>query len=76
MSDVRGELMTIFLVGFESTSLTLCWTLYCLGRYPAVKAKLLAEFGVLGGGDIDEEAIAQLPYMTRLFKEVCSLLLN
>jgi cytochrome P450 len=54
MSDdqVRDEVLTIFLAGYETVANALTWTWYLLSQNPEVEAKLHAELDVvLGTGD-------------------------
>jgi cytochrome P450 len=54
MSDiqVRDEVLTIFLAGYETVANALTWTWYLLSQNPEVEAKLHAELdAVLGTGD-------------------------
>ena len=54
MSDVqvRDEVLTIFLAGYETVANGLTWTWYLLSQNPAVEARLHAEIdAVLGTGD-------------------------
>jgi len=54
MSDeqVRDEVLTIFLAGYETVANALAWTWYLLSQNPEVEAKLHAELDVvLGTGD-------------------------
>jgi cytochrome P450 len=54
MSDdqVRDEVLTIFLAGYETVANALTWTWYLLSQNPDVEAKLHAELDtVLGTGD-------------------------
>lgn len=49
--QVRDEIMTFVGAGYETTALTLCYSLYQLSRNPAARAGLEAEIDeVLGGG--------------------------
>jgi cytochrome P450 len=41
--QLRDEVMTLFLAGYETTALALSWTWYLLAQYPEVEARLLAE---------------------------------
>ena len=42
-SQLRDEVMTIFLAGHETTANALTWTFYLLSQNPAVEAKLYEE---------------------------------
>src|SRR4029078_6119092 len=51
-SQLRDEVMTIFLAGHETTANALTWTFYLLSEYPSVEAKLYEELkSVLGNGN-------------------------
>jgi cytochrome P450 len=48
-SQLRDEVMTIFLAGHETTANALTWTFYLLSQYPAVELRLYEELcSVLG----------------------------
>ncbi|MGA9843593.1 MAG: cytochrome P450 [Nitrososphaeraceae archaeon] len=51
-SQLRDEVMTIFLAGHETTANALTWTFYLLSEYPSVEAKLYEELKtVLNNGN-------------------------
>ena len=51
-TQLRDEVMTIFLAGHETTANALTWTFYLLSEYPSVEAKLYEELkSVLGNGN-------------------------
>jgi cytochrome P450 len=53
-SQLRDEVMTIFLAGHETTANALTWTFYLLSQNPTVEAKLYEELcSVLGGNGKD-----------------------
>jgi cytochrome P450 len=50
--QVRDEVLTIFLAGYETVANALTWTFYCLSQNPEVETTLLAELkSVLGPQD-------------------------
>jgi cytochrome P450 len=50
-TQLRDEVMTIFLAGHETTANALTWTFYLLSEYPSVEAKLYEELkSILGNG--------------------------
>ncbi|RVU45852.1 cytochrome P450 [Lujinxingia sediminis] len=62
MSDaqLRDEVMTIFLAGYETTATALTWTFYMLSQHPEAEARLHAELDeVLEGGRLP--TLADLP---------------
>jgi cytochrome P450 len=76
MSDeqVRDEVLTIFLAGYETVANALAWTWYLLSRHPEVEAKLHAELdAVLGvGSDARLPTLADygnLRYTEQVFAE-------
>ncbi len=52
MSDtqLRDEVMTLFLAGHETTAVSLSWTLYLLSQHPQVEARLRDELDETLGG--------------------------
>ena len=72
--QVRDEVMTLLLAGHETTANTLAWTMYELGRNPAITARLEAEIdGVLGGRPPTVEDLANLPYSLQVIEEAMRL---
>jgi cytochrome P450 len=76
MSDdqVRDEVLTIFLAGYETVANALTWTWYLLSQNPEVEAKLHAELDtVLGTGDYQRlPTLADYPslrYTEQVFAE-------
>ncbi|MDJ0592505.1 MAG: cytochrome P450 [Pleurocapsa sp. MO_226.B13] len=70
MSDleIRDQLLTLLLTGYETTATAMAWTVYWSHFYPEIKAKLLQEIDHLG----DEPApvdIVRLPYLTAFCQE-------
>ena len=68
LSDVelRDQLMTLLLLGHETTASGLTWALYWLYQHPKILAQLQAE---LDGANPDPVALAQLPYLSAVCKE-------
>lgn len=61
-SEVRDEVVTIFLAGHETTAAAMAWVWYVLSRHPAVEARLHEELDrVLGGR---APTVADLPNLT------------
>jgi cytochrome P450 len=54
-SQLRDEVMTIFLAGHETTANALTWTFYLLSQNPAVEAKLYNEIRSVLGNDNDDD---------------------
>jgi len=61
--QLRGEIMTIFIAGQETTAVVLMWTFYLLSRHPGEEENLIAEFQRVLGGKLP--LTADLPQLTR-----------
>ncbi len=69
-TQLRDELMTIFLAGHETTANAMTWTWYLLSQNPEVEAKLHAEIdAVLAGRLPGFEDVAQLKYTEMVLTE-------
>jgi cytochrome P450 len=76
MSDgqLRDEVMTLFLAGHETTSLTLAHTLYLLSKHPAIERRLHAEIvSVLGKRLPKADEVRKLPFADWVVKEAMRL---
>lgn len=67
--ELRDELMALLFAGHETTASAMAWAMYWIHRSPEVKEKLIAELDGLGF-DGNPMAIAQLPYLNAVCKEV------
>lgn len=68
--ELRDEVMTIFLAGYETVANALAWTWLLLGQNPEVEAKLDAELrDVLGGRLPTLEDMPRLTYTEMVFAE-------
>jgi cytochrome P450 len=72
MSDqqARDELLSILIAGVETTSTTLAWAMYALGRYPEIAELVSREAHAVESGVADPTA---LPYTRRFLQEVLRL---
>jgi cytochrome P450 len=69
--QVMDECLTIFVAGHETTAVALTWAWALLLQHPAVLAKLTDEVDTaLGAAPVSYAALAQLPYLTQVVKEV------
>jgi len=70
MSDqeLRDQLMTLLLLGHETTASGLTWAFYWLHRYPESLDRLRQELDQLGENP-DPIALSQAPYLTAVCKE-------
>ena len=70
MTDVelRDQLVSLLLLGYETTAAALAWAFYLIHSSPQVHKKLMEELSNLGDAP-DPEAIARLPYLTAVCQE-------
>jgi cytochrome P450 len=72
MSDtqVRDELLTIFLAGYETVANALTWTWYLLSQNPEAAARMYAEVDeVLGTSTATVDSFPRLKYTEQVFAE-------
>lgn len=67
--QVRDEILTLFIAGHETTASGLAWSLYLLARDEAAYRTATAEARALPSGRVGLDALAQLPYCLKVFKE-------
>ncbi len=69
MSDeeLHDHLMTLLVVGYETTVTGLCWAVYWIASLPEVRQKLVAELNTIDSKDLDR--VAKLPYLNAVCKE-------
>ncbi|VEP11900.1 putative cytochrome P450 110 [Hyella patelloides LEGE 07179] len=70
MSDleIRDQLLTLLLGGYETTATAMAWSVYWSQFYPEMKAKLLQEIDRLGDRPNPAD-IVRLPYLTAFCQE-------
>ena len=72
--QIRDEIMTMILAGFETVATGLTWTWYLLSQHPQVTALLHAELDQQLGGRVPTSAdFPQLPYTRMVFEEALRL---
>ena len=72
MSDtqIRDEMMTLLLGGYETTANALAWTWYLLAQHPGVETRLHAELdSVLGSRVAAAEDVGRLPFTRMVLAE-------
>lgn len=72
-TQVRDEVVTLFVAGHETTATSLAWCFYLLARHPEVLAKVVAEADAFGDTPIDRFEPEQLALTTRVFRETLRL---
>jgi cytochrome P450 len=69
-TEVRDEVITIFMAGHETTAVTMTWVWYLLSQHPFEEAKLHEELAtVLGGRNPTVEDLPNLPYTRMVIEE-------
>lgn len=69
-TEVRDEVITIFMAGHETTAVTMTWVWYLLSQHPAEEAQLHQELdAVLGGRIPTAEDLPNLPYTRMIIEE-------
>jgi cytochrome P450 len=69
-SEVRDEVITIFMAGHETTAVTMTWVWYLLSQHPAEEAKLHEELdAVLRGRAPTVEDLPNLAYTRKIIEE-------
>jgi cytochrome P450 len=73
-AEVRDEVITIFMAGYETTAVTMTWVWYLLSQHPEVEAKLHAELdAVLGDRAPDAADVPKLAYARMIIEETMRL---
>jgi cytochrome P450 len=69
-TEVRDEVITIFMAGHETTAVTMTWVWYLLSQHPEEEAALHQELDtVLGGRIPTAEDLPNLPYTRMVIEE-------
>jgi cytochrome P450 len=72
--QVRDEVMTIFMAGFETTSLSLAWMCHVLATHPAIQSQLRREVvEMLGERRATAADYTRLPYTESVVNETLRL---
>jgi cytochrome P450 len=69
-TEVRDEVITIFMAGYETTAVSMTWVWYLLSQHPLEEAQLHAELdAVLAGRTPTVEDLPDLPYTRMVIEE-------
>jgi cytochrome P450 len=72
--QVRDEVMTLLIAGYETVSTALVWTWYLLSQYPDVERQLHTELDNALGGQLPKvEHLARLTYTRMVIEEALRL---
>jgi cytochrome P450 len=70
-TQLRDEVMTLFLAGHETTAIALLWTLILLAEHPDIAQRLCTEVdAVLAGRGPTADDLRALPYTRQVVQEV------
>jgi cytochrome P450 len=73
-SQVRDDLILMFVGGSETTAVALTWLFTALGRHPDVAAKLYQEIdAVVGDGPVRQSHLSELTYTRMVIQETLRL---
>ena len=77
-AQLKAEIGTMIMGGFETTAHTLAFTLFCIATHPEVEATILAELQSLGlaakqgapqARPLEYDDLRNMPYITNVIKE-------
>ncbi|XP_029347825.1 cytochrome P450 4C1-like [Acyrthosiphon pisum] len=75
--DIQEEVDTFMFAGVDTTSVTLSWVMYVLGKHPHVQDKIVEELNEkipnFGDGKLTVNILSSLDYLGRTIKEVLRL---
>jgi cytochrome P450 len=72
--QIRDEVMTLFVAGYETTAVTLAWAFYLISRHPGVEAALTHELDtILAGRRVCVSDLDALVYTNSVIKETLRL---
>jgi cytochrome P450 len=72
-NEIRDELILFLLAGHDTTSTTLTYALWALGRHPAIQERVRNEAAEIGDRELTPEDVARLPYSVRVLHEALRL---
>ncbi len=68
--DLRDQVVTVFLAGYETMAIALTWTWYLLAQNPEIRARMYEEVDLVLGGRLPEyEDAARLKYTEMVLAE-------
>lgn len=67
--QLRGELLTLYVAGHETTAWLLSWAMHFIGCHPEIMQKLLSEVTLLEGRPPTPEDLPRLPYSKMILQE-------
>jgi cytochrome P450 len=71
--ELRDEVLTLLLGGYDTAANSLSWMWYLLSKNPAIAGRLRADLAPLGGKAPTVEDLPQIPYAGMVFEEAMRL---
>lgn len=71
--QVRDEVMTMLLAGYDTTAAGLEWLMYCLASHEEVAKKCYADVAALGDRPVTDGDIDRMPYLMATINETLRL---
>jgi len=71
--QICDELVLFMLAGHDTTSTTLCYSLWALGHHPDIQERVYAEVAALGDRELTTDDVPQLTYTVRVLHEALRL---
>lgn len=71
--EIRDELTEFLVGGHDTTSTTLAYALWAMGRQPDIQAKVAAEAAAIGARRLTVDDVAALPYTVAVIHEALRL---
>jgi cytochrome P450 len=72
-TQLRDEVITLFIAGHETTANALAWSFYLVAQHPAIAERLINELAPFSGKSLSVRDLAQLPYSEWVVKEAMRL---
>lgn len=72
-AEICDELVLFVLAGHDTTSTTLCYSLWALGHHPDIQERVYAEVATLGDRELTTDDVPQLTYTVRVLHEALRL---
>ena len=72
-NEIRDELVIFMFAGHDTTSTTLTYALWALGRHPQIQNRVAAEVAELGDRQLEPDDVSRLGYLAQVLQEAMRL---
>lgn len=72
-NEIRDEMIIFLFAGHDTTTTTLTYALWALGRYPDLQERVAAEAAALGDRQLNPDDVARLGFTVRVLQEALRL---